>query len=332
MSDPSRSAIRRAERLLRCYPARWRARYGEEFTELLTEDIFERPRCWARTLDVLRAGALARLASAGLTGDALEAEQQIRAGLAWLCAALTGFLVLGIAIWSQLTIGWQWSAPDAPATKVAMILMSGAVLGFLILALLAAAPIVWALGWGIARGEAHAVLRPLALVVAGAAVLTLGSRHFGHGWPGTGGHQWADRGLVPGEFARFCWAATLWVTSYWAHPGALSSFPGVEIAWMAVTPVALLATLVGLAKTLRRTKLSPRVLRYESRLGCGAVVAMAGFLGGGGSWVVSGGPAPRGLFRVGVIDSAGLAAMTGALVLAFRALQQPRTARPIPPA
>jgi hypothetical protein len=32
-------AERRARRLLRWYPKEWRLRYGEEFTQLLTDDI-----------------------------------------------------------------------------------------------------------------------------------------------------------------------------------------------------------------------------------------------------------------------------------------------------
>ncbi|MDQ6605707.1 MAG: hypothetical protein M3Z06_04075 [Actinomycetota bacterium] len=328
MSDPRRSAARRAERLLRCYPSRWRSRYGDEFTELLIDDISERPRSWVRTADVVRSGALARVAAAGLHGQELSPEQQMRAGLAWLCGALAAFLILGIALWSQLTIGWQWSAPDAPATQVAMIVMSAAFLGLAVLALLSALPLAWSLCALLVRREVHGLLRPLALTVAGAAVFALGSLHFGNGWPGTGGHQWAERGLVPGAVAQFCWAATLWVTSYWVHPGALSSFPALEIGWMVACPVALAATAVGLAKTLRRLPLSRRVLSYECWIGSAAAAAMAAFLAGAGSWVVSGGPAPRGLFRVGAIDGLGVAAMTVALVLAFRAVRRAVSASP----
>jgi hypothetical protein len=42
--------------LLRWYPRAWRARYGEEFTELLLADLAERPRSAARTADVIRGG------------------------------------------------------------------------------------------------------------------------------------------------------------------------------------------------------------------------------------------------------------------------------------
>lgn len=54
-------ADRRARRLLHWYPSRWRARYGDEFTQLLIDDITARPRSWRRTLDVARSGLAARL-------------------------------------------------------------------------------------------------------------------------------------------------------------------------------------------------------------------------------------------------------------------------------
>jgi hypothetical protein len=235
---------------------------------------------------------------------------------------LIAFLAFGVAIWSQLTIGWQWSAPAAPATKAAMLVMSAVILVFLMLALLAAVPLAWTLFRTCVRGRAHGLTRPVASVVVGTAVLAIGSIHFGHGWPGTGGHAWAGRGVVPGAVARFCWAATLWITSYWAHPGALASFPISEIAWMVASPIALLTVLIGAAEALRRLPLSPRALRYEAWLGTAAALAMAGFLAGASSWIISGGPAPHGLFRVGAIDSVGVAVMAASLILGSRAAQR----------
>jgi hypothetical protein len=56
---------RRTARLLRWYPPAWRARYGDEFTELLIAEFTERPRSWRRAVDVARGGLLARLTGAG---------------------------------------------------------------------------------------------------------------------------------------------------------------------------------------------------------------------------------------------------------------------------
>jgi hypothetical protein len=329
----SDAAERRARRLVRCYPRAWRSRYEAEFTQLLIDDISERPHSLTRTADVLRSGLLVRLACAGLAGDALaEPEQQVRAGLRTLALAMSAFLAMGIALWSQLTIGWQWSAPAARATKTGMLVMSGTMLGFALLGVLAVVPLAFALARQLVRAREPARVWPLLAGALGGGVLIAGSIHFGHGWPGTGGHPWSGRDIVPGGVARFCWAATLWITSYWAHPGALASFPAMEIAWMIASPLALLAMLIGASKGLHGLPLSVHVMRYESWLGLAAGLLMAGFLAGASSWIVSGGPAPRGLFRVGAIDLVGIAVMAAALLAASRAAQHALAVRVIRPA
>jgi hypothetical protein len=316
------SAERRAARLMRCYPRAWRRRYGEEFAALLVAEFGERPRSISRTLDVVCRGLLARVRTAGLAGPALERERQLRASLGALAGAVAVFAVAGAALWSQLTIGWQWSAPASGATRTGMLLMTAAVCAIVAVALLAVAPIVWSLGRALVSGQASALAGGLALAAAGTAVLIAGSVHFGHGWPGTGGHAWGGRGIVPGTVARIAWAATLWISAYWAHPGALSAFPAGEIGWMVLAPLALVAVAVGAGRVLRTLPLSRRVLGYEARLGLAAAVAMAVFLAGGGSWIVSGGAAPRGLFAVGAIDVAGLVVLAVALLVGCRAVQR----------
>ena len=173
------------------------------------------------------------------------------------------------------------------------------------------------------------VIGPLVVAVAGAAVLIVGSRHFANGWPGTGGHQWAHQGLVPGGMAAFVWAATLSMTAYWAHPGALLAFPAAEVAWMVLSPVALMCVGLGAVGLGRQIELSPRLLRYEARLAQLGGMVMFVFLVGASLWVVDGGPGPRNLFHVGAIDFANVAVMGVALITACRALQlitpDPRT-------
>jgi hypothetical protein len=316
------SAERRAARLLRCYPRAWRSRYGDEFAALLLAELTERPRSISRTLDVVCGGLLARVRTAGLAGPPLEHERQLRASLGALAGALAVFAVAGVALWSQLTIGWQWSAPASGATRTGMLLMTASVCAITVLALLAVAPIAWSLGRAVLAGESRAFAGWMLLAAAGTAVLVAGSVHFGHGWPGTGGHPWGGRGIVPGTVARIAWAATLWISAYWAHPGALSAFPAGEIGWMVLAPVALVAVAVGAGRVLRALTLSRRVLGYEARLGFAAAVAMGVFLAGGGSWIVSGGAAPRGLFAVGAIDVAGLVVLAAALLVGCRAVQR----------
>lgn len=70
-------ADRRARRLVRWYPKEWRVRYGEEFTQLLADDITEQPQSWHRTLDVARSGLAAQMAQRQLTRWRLTAAALI---------------------------------------------------------------------------------------------------------------------------------------------------------------------------------------------------------------------------------------------------------------
>ena len=312
----------RALRLLRWYPKEWRSRYGEEFVELLIADMEERPQSRRRALNVALSGIVARSAAAGLGGQPLDRGDSDRRSLVAVGGALSIFIVFALAIWSQLTIGWQWSAPNTMATSWAMIVMTAAIVTCGVLCIASSLPIIYSVGRRLGRDRTGRLLRPLLLIIAGVAVLVIGTHHFANGWPGTGGHPWDHQGAVPGGVAAYAWASTLFVTSYWAHPAALSGFPTGEVVWMLVSPAALIAALVGTAKLVRRLELSPRVLRYERRLAHGATLAMATFLTGAALWVFDGGPGPRNLFHVGAIDFVDLVAMTVAIAMAGQAVRR----------
>jgi hypothetical protein len=322
------SLERRARRLLRWYPGSWRARYGEEFAELLLAELAEQPRAWRRTVNVAHCGLTARLAAAGLAGPP-AGTAGARASLGTLTCSLAVFLTFGTAMWAQLAVGWQWAPPATTATAVAMLVMSGSLLFLAVLALLAAVPVGWVTIMAGFRRQARGLRAPALLTGAASLVLVVGGRHFGNGWPGTGGHWWPHQGLAPGGIAAFGWASTLSVTSYWAHPAALASFPPAELAWMVASPVALLSLATGAAQLVRRLELSPRVLAFETRIGRAAAAGMTVFLAGALCWVTQAGPGPHGLFRTGDIDAAGLAALAAALATGWLAISR---ARPIPPA
>jgi hypothetical protein len=252
-------AARRATRLLRWYPRSWRDRYGAEFAELLIADIAERPRSRGRSLDVARGGMVARLGAVGLTGFPAHASAAsapagagARASLSALGCCVAVFLVVGTALWSQLTIGWQWSDSASTPAALGTQVTSAAMLALLALAVLAALPVSCAIAVNFTRR----LIVPAAVLVTATTLLFAGGRHFGNGWPGTGGH----RGLVPGGLAAFEWATSLSVSAYWAHPGALAVFPAAELAWMAVSPVALAAAVLAAATLVRRAELPPRLL------------------------------------------------------------------------
>jgi hypothetical protein len=187
-----------------------------------------------------------------------------------------------------------------------------------VLAVLAAAPV----GWRLARRGSGADRAALALIAVSLLVLVIGGRHMANGWPGTGGHPWPQRSLVPGGMAAFGWAVTLSVTSYWAHPATLLAFPAAELAWMVISPAALAGLAAGLARLVRRLDLPPRLLHYQARLGQLAAAGMAVFLAGAASWVLAGPHGPGTLFRPGAIDVAALAVMALALAVGWHAVRR----------
>ena len=337
MSTTQDDPGRRAERLLRWYPRAWRERYGAEFAELLAADITERPHHLPRTLDLIGSGLVARLADAGLAGFPVRGpagERQQAASLASLGACIAVFAIIGAALWSQLTIGWQWQAPAGTATTAGMVIMSAAMLALTAIAATAVLPVAAVVAARILRGHRRARLAIPALVFAASvAILVIGGRHFGNGWPGTGGHPWAKgeltlaghqligRGLVPGGLAAFSWAVTLAVSTYWLHPAALAAFPAGELAWMAASPLALAAAIWAAATLVRRAPLPVRLLRFEARLAVAACAAMLAFFAGCGCWVASGGQGP---FHAGTIDAAGTAILAAALAVAGQAARRAR--------
>ncbi|HET9971000.1 MAG TPA: hypothetical protein VFQ68_22370 [Streptosporangiaceae bacterium] len=72
-----------------------------------------------------------------------------------------------------------------------------------------------------------------------------------------------------------------------ASLASLAAFPAAELAWMALSPLAVAAAVTGAAVVVRRAGLSPRALRFETWLGRAACAAMAVFLAGACAWVAA---------------------------------------------
>jgi hypothetical protein len=287
----------------------------------------ERRRSLPLTADVLRGATVARLREAGVGDQPLGPPEQVDASMTTLVWSLATCFLVGVAIWSQVVVGWRWEPPSGHAVAVAMVLMSAAVAILCALAALASVPIVWTLVRSVVRGRSRALIAPLLVWSASASAVLLGCRHFAGGWPGTGGHDWAHQALVPAGLASFGWAATRGISAYWAHPGALASFPVMEVLWMLVSPLALIGLVASSARIVRRLDFSPRVLRYEIVVAACGVAVMRMFVLGAGVWVLdNGAPGPTGIYRVGMIDFVGLGVMAAAAAVACRAALRARNA------
>jgi hypothetical protein len=310
----------RADRLLRWYPASWRARYGAEFAELLLADMAERPRSWRRSADVVRSGLLARCTCAGITSHQLPPADQARAGLAAVGCAIAAFTAFGMAMLAQLATSWQWASPGSAASAAGTLVMVVAAGCLGLIGLAAIVPLAWHAAAAGLRDRR--LTRPAGLAAGSATVLILGTHYLQNGWPGTGG---THHGLMPAGLAAFGWASTLSVSSYWMHPALLARFPVPELVWMTLSPLAWIGLATGLVTVTRRLTWPRRLVRYEAILAAGATVAAVGYLAGAASWVL--GRGQTGLFRPGLVDGAELAIMALALVVALRAAAAVRNAQ-----
>jgi hypothetical protein len=317
----------RAARPLRWYPRAWRARYGDEFAELLAADLADRPRSARRTADVAAGGLRARLADAGLSAHPLDHRTAARAGLATAASCGAAFSIGGLAMWSQIAIGAQWARPRHQGVTWALDLMSVALLGLALIALPAIAGLTIATMDAIRRGCGRELRGPAAVMLAAAAVLFFGARHFQNGWPGTGGHLLLTQAHIPAWLAAFCWAAIMWMTSYLAHPAALAAFPPGQLAWMACGAIASFALVGGAGQFLRRLDQSPAGLRYATWLGRAASACMLLFIAGAARWLVSPGTGVLPAFHVGSIDRASMVLLAASLMLSGRALRGTTRAR-----
>ncbi|MGI8714165.1 MAG: hypothetical protein ACR2NR_13510 [Solirubrobacteraceae bacterium] len=263
------SAARSVGRLIRCYPAGWRARFGEELEALILE-MSDGPRVpWRIRADVARAGGRERLRGAGLAGDGTP-ELHARAGATAVLWAWALFVLGGAAV-QKATEHWQQAMPAGPhpaTTATFTILIAGAaVAGLLVLAGLGMAlpsliAHLRAAGWRVIRGRVLAAGLMTALLLA----VTLALAAWAHGLTARdrNGHDTAY--------------AIAWIG--WALLGA-----GTLLAWTAVA-----------AAVARGLRLRVPTIRVQAWLATGVAVLMAVMAGATLVWwVVVAGVAPAAL-------------------------------------
>jgi hypothetical protein len=94
--------------MLRWYPARWRARYGDELIAMIEEDLEgtrpSLPYRWA----LARSGMGERLREVGLTGDSVPPGDRIRGGALAVLCAFAVFVLPGVAF-AKISEHWDQS-------------------------------------------------------------------------------------------------------------------------------------------------------------------------------------------------------------------------------
>lgn len=270
---------------------------------------------------------MARLAGAGLTGTPVDPADLPRRSLATFGCATVVFTTFAASIWAHLMVAWKESAPSTTPTYVAVVLMTAAMVVIAAIATVAIAPVAWTVAAAIARRRSPGLLRPVLLLLLGAAALAVGGFAFRHGWAGPGAHGRASRSTGPGGAPGFVWASTVAVSAYWAHPTILLSLPAGELAWMCVSPVALGLAVIGATRLVRRLDFSTRLLRFVGHAARAGSVALSLFLVGALVWMVDGGPGPSRLFQAGTVDAIGVAVMSVSLGLALQTMLRVRVER-----
>ena len=107
------SAARTAGRLMRLYPASWRARYGEELEALILDMSTGRRVPWRVRADVAGAGGRERLRALGLGGDGTP-RGRARRGAALVLWAWALFVLAG-AIVQKSSEHWDAALPGTHA-------------------------------------------------------------------------------------------------------------------------------------------------------------------------------------------------------------------------
>jgi len=129
-------AARTGRRLLRLYPAGWRARYGDELEALIVDASGGGRVPWRTRADVVRAAARERAAAAGL-GGAGPAGERVRGGVLLVLCAWALFVVGGLVV-QRTSEHWQAVTPAAdralPSAAFAVLVGAAACASVLVVA------------------------------------------------------------------------------------------------------------------------------------------------------------------------------------------------------
>jgi hypothetical protein len=263
-------------RLLRVYPASWRARYGDELATLLEELDGGERRSWRTRLDVIRAGLAERASVFGLRGlppGARAREGSLLVLYAWMLFVLGGFGV------QRASEHWQAVTPAAkqaiPAAAFDVLVVAAALAATLVL--LGVAVLLPRVASTIRLGGWTNIRRPV-LRAGLLTVLTLAAMLGLAGWA---------HSLTPA-----------------ARNGHNVAYAGAFGAWVLLLAACLFGWAAAAAATARSLTLSTTLLRFEVWLGTAVSATMAAMTLATAVWWASLGPAASALVPNMIVPAA----------------------------
>lgn len=243
---------RRASRLCRLYPRRWREQFPD-FEGALAEELLEHPRGVLR--DVLRAAVAERLREFGIIPR--KPADGARSGLALIYAALFPFTGLAMGMWSQLHTGLEADGgATAPVLRTSNLLLTVGTVAILVALPLAVA--LLAVDGRRIRGDRGEVsmTRPRQLVRPSLAFLGSLGALTAVGW-GADRSGWYSPAAAALPHQGLGHVATFWVrgivaviTPAWMHPTLFARMPSGELAACLIAPVAALVATVALFRLI----------------------------------------------------------------------------------
>ena len=244
------SASRTARRLLRCYPSRWRNRYGEELEALVVDMSDGHGVTWRTRADVIFAGGRERLRAAGLSGGG-NPDAGARAGACLVLWTWALFVFAG-AVLQKTSEHWSQALP-ARGSAVATVAFEA------LIALAVVTGLVVVGAFAVSGPSVRELLRqrgwqPIRHRVRTAAVTTLV--------------------LIAATVGLIIWAHGL---SAHQRNGADALYAGAFVVWALLGLGVLLTWTAAAVKTERYLRLSTRLLRAQVRL-AGLVAAGMGLM------------------------------------------------------
>ena len=235
-------------RLLRWYPAAWRARYGDELVALMQDELSDRRPSWRFRVAMAIAGMRERLHYAGLVGDGQSPAVRMRAWSLVVLGTWVPFVLAG-ASFQKLSEHYDAAVPTVsralPSGAFDAVVVAAAIgVGLVLLGALAVLPaflrFLAAGGWSVLRRPARraAALSVLAVVAFGA--------------------------LLP-------WAHSL---SNAQRNGAYWLYGAAFLSWALLAAAALVLWTAAAVTVTRRLDLSSGVVSFQSALAVGLAAVM----------------------------------------------------------